>query len=526
MTLKKQALAAAITAAAMLALTACGGGSSASGGGGAAGTGPTGEPVAGGTGRILQANEPRGLDPAVIANSWANSPVVGNALYGQLMIDDPTTGKVEYRIAKDFTTKDGGKTFTLTLRDDVDFSDGTQLTANDVKATWEHAKDPATSSVDFPQATTIDKLTVVDDTTLKVELVTQIPKFANSILQTGLNWIASAASIKGGSEVMDTKPVGAGPYTLEKWARQDVITLVRNKFYYDAPKPYLDKLEVRAAVDPEQRFNTLSSNGADVSLESSWLNLDKAKTGGLQVKTLEFGGGSVLTLNNTKAPFDDVRARKAFAAALDLNQIDDAVNQGTGKIPTTLFGKTSPFYQDTPLITKDAGEAQKLFDELAADGKPLSFTLSVFPGSGAALGNSIQTQLSAFKNVKVAIKTIDIATYGKTMATKDYDVITNSITFGAEPEPRLWAGLHGTSGGNFSGVNDPELNAALDKGRTSLDEADRKAAYDEVEKRLVEIVPVIFFSGSALGVMANTNVGGLQQYGLGSVLPETLWIQK
>jgi len=112
------------------------------------------------------------------------------------------------------------------------------------------------------------------------------------------------------------------------------------------------------------------------------------------------------------------------------------------------------------------------------------------------------------------------------MATKEYDVITNSITFGAEPEPRFWAGLHGTSGGNFSGVNDPQLNAALDKARTSLDMADRKAAYDAVEKRLVEITPVIFFSGSALGVMANTNVGGLQQYGLGSVLPETLWIQK
>ena len=526
MILKKQALAAAIAAAAMLALTACGGADASGASGGGGGTGPTGEPVAGGTGRILQANEPRGLDPALIANSWANSPVVGNALYGQLMIDDPKTGEVEYRIAKDFTTKDGGKTFTLTLRDDVDFSDGTPLTANDVKATWEHAKDPSTSSVDFPQATTIDKLTVVDDTTLKVELVTEIPKFANSILQTGLNWIASAESIKGGSEVMDTHPVGAGPYTLEKWARQDVITLVRNENYYDAPRPYLDRLEVRTAVDPEQRFNTLSSNGADVSLESQWLNLDKAKKAGLQVKTLEFGGGSVFSMNNTKAPFDDVRARKAFAAAIDLDLIDDAVNQGTGKVPTTLFGKTSPYYDDIPLITKDAGEAQKLLDELAADGKPLSFTLSVFPGSGAVLGNSIQTQLSTFKNVKVEIKTIDIAEYGKTMATKDYDVITNSITFGAEPEPRLWAGLHGTSGGNFSGVNDPELNAALDKGRTSLDEADRKAAYDEVEKRLVEIVPVIFFSGSALGVMANTDVGGVQQYGLGSVLPETLWIQK
>lgn len=519
-TLGKTKVAGAI--AAVLVLTACSGGGGTSSAGG---EGPTGDPVTGGTGRILQQNEPRGLDPAVIANSWANSPVVGNALYGQLWIDDPETGEIEYRIAKDFSTKDDGKTYTLTLRDDVNFSDGTPLTAKDVKATWDHAKDPAASSVDFPQATQIAEATVVDDTTLDVELVTQTPKFANSILQTGLNWIASEKSIESGSKGMDANPIGAGPYTLEKWARQDVITLVRNDRYY-GDKPYLDKLEIRTAADPDQRYNTISSGGADVALDSQWLNLDKAKTAGLQVKTLPFGGGSILTMNNTRAPFDDVRARQALAAALDLGQIDDAVNQGKGSVPTTLFDESSPFFNDIPLVKKDTKKAQELLDEIAADGKPLEFTVSVFPGAGSLLANSIQTQLSTLENIKVEVHTIDIAEYGKTMATKDYDVITNSVTFGVEPEPRLWAGLHGSSGGNFSGVDDEQLNAALDKGRLAVEEADRKAAYQEVQNRLVEVTPVIFFSKSALGVIGANTVGGLQQYGMGSVLPETLWIKK
>lgn len=515
----------AVAAATALVLSACGGGSGGSSSSSGGAEGPSGDPVDGGVGRILQQTEPRSLDPAVIANSWANSPVVGNALYGQLMIDDPTTGEVQYRIATDFTSDDGGKTFTLKLRDDVKFSDGTPLTANDVKATWEHAKDPATASVDFPQATQIDKLTVVDDTTLKVELVNPTPKFANSILQTGLNWIASAPSIAAGSKAMDAKPIGAGPYTLEKFARQDVIVLVRNDGYY-GERPHLDKLEVRVANDPDQRYNTLQSGGADLAMEGQALNIAKAKDAGLQQNVLDFGGGSTFSMNNTKAPFDDVRARQALAAAIDLDQIDDAVNQGKGVLPTTLFGKTSPFYDDLPLITKDPAKAQKLLDELAADGKPLSFTLSVFPGSGVALGNSVQTQLSTLKNIKVEVKTIDIANYGTIMATKDYDVITNSITFGVEPEPRLWAGLHGGSGGNFSGVDDQQLNEALDAGRNSTDDAGRKAAYDAVQKRLVEIVPVIFFSSSVLGYIANPDVGGAQQYGLGSLLPETLWIKK
>lgn len=519
----RRSLVAAIAASA-LTMSACGG--SGSSGRTSNAAGPAGEPVSGGTGRILILSEPRSLDPANAGNLWGGAPIVGNALYGQLMIDNPTTGDIEYRIAESFTTDDGGTSFTLKLRDGIAFSDGSPLTADDVKATWDHAKDPATASNDGPQVSSIKTVDVVDPTTVKITLVSPIPTFANSVIQTGLNWVTSAKAIASGPEGMDKNPIGAGPYTLEKFARQDVIELKRNASYYDDGKPYLDALEVRVVQDPEQRFNTMSTGGADLSLEGQALNIDRLKTAGLQTEVLDWGGGSNFAMNTTKAPFDDVRARQAFADAIDLKQIDDALNQGTGTVPTTLFPKSSPFYEDVPLTTKDPTKAQRLLDELAADGKPLSFTLSVFPGTGAALGNSIQTQLSTFKNVEVKIKTIDIAAYGQTMATKDYDMITNSVTFGVEPEPRLWAGLHGSSGGNYTGLADPELDTALDTGLTSTDETARRAAYKTVQERLAETVPMVFWSSSVLGVVASDKVGGVQQYGAGSVLPETLWIAK
>lgn len=518
---QKQALIAGVAAAAFT-LSACGGGSSSDPA--SDGAAPSGQPVSGGTARVIETAEPRSLDPAVVANSWANSPVVGNSLYGTLMIDDPATGKMEYKIAKSFASDDGGSTFTLTLRDGVTFSDGTPFTAEAVKVGWDHVKDPATSSPDIPQAALIAQTTVVDDKTLKVKLTEPIPNFANAIVQTSLNWIASPASIKGGAKVMDVKPIGAGPYTLESWSRQDVIKLVRNDKFWDAPRPYLDRIEVRAVIDPDQRYNTLVSNGADLSLESNWNNLDKAQKAGLQNSTLQLGGGVALVLNTKSAPFDDPRARKALASALDLNTINDAVYNGTGKVPTTLFDQSSPFYQDIPLVTTDAAAAQKLFDELAGEGKPVSFKLSLFAGN-APLGNSIQTQLSTFKNVKVEVGTIDIAQYGTIMAKRDYNVIQSSVTF-ADPEPRLWGGLAGESRGNYSGINDPELNTALDAGRTGKTEAERVTAYETVQKRLAELNPIIFYTRSAPGVMANKNVGGLQQYGMGSLLPETLWLQK
>ncbi|MBH0118379.1 ABC transporter substrate-binding protein, partial [Rhodococcus sp. CX] len=168
----RRALAAvAATAATMLALSACSGNSAAE----SDSTGPSGNPIDGGTGLIIEQAEPRSLDPAVIANSWANSPVLGNALYGTLMIDNAETGAIEYKLAEDFSTVDGGKTFTLTLRDGVEFSDGTPFNAEAVKFGWDRIKEPATASPDKPQAALIESSRVVDDRTLEVTLVEPVP---------------------------------------------------------------------------------------------------------------------------------------------------------------------------------------------------------------------------------------------------------------------------------------------------------------------------------------------------------------
>ena len=125
------AFAAACSAA--LVLGACGSGDSASASNAAQSTVDAGDPVAGGTGRILQMGEPRSLDPAALSNTWAHQPTLGNALYGTLMVTANDTLELEYKMATDFSTADGGKTFTLALRPDLAFSDGSPLDAAAVK---------------------------------------------------------------------------------------------------------------------------------------------------------------------------------------------------------------------------------------------------------------------------------------------------------------------------------------------------------------------------------------------------------
>ncbi|MFF2846290.1 ABC transporter substrate-binding protein [Streptomyces sp. NPDC058001] len=517
-------LAGACGTALLLLLTACGGGGS--------GTDPSdgsttaGKPVSGGTARALQLSEPVSVDPALMGNEWVVTAFLGNALYGTLMVNDTKTGEVRYKMATAFTTEDGGKSFELKLRPGLTFSDGTPLDAEAVKFNWDRTRDPATGSYGLAEASMMASTDVVDATTLKVTMAQPVPYYAQAVITTSLNWIASPKALSAGRKAYDAKPVGAGPYTLKKWARQDSIALAKNPKYYDKPKPYLDSITVRTATDAKQRYDTVSSGGADVAIETNWENLSKAETAGLPASVVPLNGGQVLTMNTRRAPFDDVRARQAIAAALDLKAMNQSVYNGTGKASDTLFEKTSPFYEDIPLATTDKAKAQGLLDELAADGKPLSFSFKSFATTeNRAMAESVQTQLSQYKNVKVKIEVIDYADLAALRSKFDFDMTVSSANF-IDPETRLLSAFYGESRMNLSGIDDDQLNTALMKGRSATTDAERKAAYKTVQERLAELVPAVFMTRAAPSALTGKNVHGVVQYGGGSLLPEELWIKR
>ncbi len=433
-------------------------------------------------------------------------------------------GAVKYSMLESFDTTDNGATFTAKLRPKLVFSDGTPLRAEAVKFNWDRIKDPATGSVNRSEASEIASTEVVDELTLKITMAAPAPKYAQSVLTSSMNWIASPAALQKGGASFDKNPIGAGPFTLANWARQADITLVKNPRYWDAPKPYLDRLTLRAALDSDQRLNTVISGGADVAVESSWIKAAKAAKAGLPTDVMELGGGLLMAMNTRRAPFDDVRARRAVAAALDPDTVNLAVYNGTGKPADTLFSKTSPFYSDTSLATTDKAAAQKLFDELAAEGKPVSFTFTSAPTSeNRAIAENIQAQLSAFKNVHVEVKIIEVAELVGLRTTHNFDAVASSAFF-QDPEPRLTTVFSGSSPANLPGINDPKLNESILTGRTSSSDADRKAAYEMVQKRLADLAPVVFLARAAPSAIADKNVGGIVQYGLGSLLPQELWI--
>ncbi|MFD6896429.1 ABC transporter substrate-binding protein [Rhodococcus sp. NPDC060086] len=473
---------------------------------------------------ILQAAEPPSLDPASMSNVFAFHPALGNALYGTLMINDTETFEIEYKMATDFSTSDGGITYNLALRPGLMFTDGTPLDAAAVKFNWDRLRDPTLGSTSTRQAVQVADTEVIDATNLKVTMVAPNPHFAESLVAGALNWIASPTALQKGRQAFDENPVGAGPFTLVSWTRQSAIELEKNPDYWDAPRPYLDRLTIKGVHDTNQRINAMTTGAADLSLESTMANINKAGETGLQTETLPTGGGQMIGMNERRAPFDDVRARRAVRLALDLDALNTIVYNDEGEVPETFFPEESPFYSDMAFQASDPDEAQRLFDELAAEGKPVRFSFASFPTTDSrVLAEGVQAQLSTYDNVEVEVDMLDAATATTRLTTGDFDMIITA-TIVQDPDFALWTALHSQSTGNFTGTSDPELDAALDAGRVSESFEDRKAAYDTVQERLIEVVPGIWYIRAIPSVMYGTDVHGVELYTLGSPLPEELWI--
>ncbi|MFT4305866.1 MAG: ABC transporter substrate-binding protein [Microbacterium sp.] len=477
--------------------------------------------ASGGSLTVLLQASPTELTPASLQNSLQQTAFLGNALYGNLVYEDAGSGEIEYSMATDFSSTDGGTTFTLTLRDDLEYSDGTALTAGDVADNWDAITADTTSSSQTVAAT-VASTTVLDDTHLQVVLTAATPAFAEQIAASGLNWIAKPAALEAGDEASDAAPIGAGPFTLDDWTGEGTIDLVRNDNYWNAPKPYLDELHIVAVTDLDERVDALATDSAQLSMETEWAAAGQAEEADLTVTRLPTSGGRFLAFNTRSSPFDDVAVRRAVAEAIDVEALDEAVSSGAAALVDTLFAPESPLYDDVALQTYDPDAAQEVFDRLAEAGAALSFSFTTLSDADRIVAEAVQAQLAAY-DVTVTIDERTPADADAVYAQQDFQMILGVSSFIA-PGSSLSLAFASSSSGNLSGLDDAELDEALAAAQTATTTEAQQEAYTTVAERLAALTPVAWFTRVLSGTVSTAEVQGIVLDGAtGSPLPEDLW---
>jgi len=514
--------AAVIAAGMILGLAAC----STSGDPAPAGSASaTGDPVAGGDATIILGVEAvRGLDPAFLFNLTPSGDANRMAaIYDVLFWSDASTGEVHGQLGDSLEPDEDGTVWTMSLHPGIVFTDGTPLDAAAVVANYERIQDPATAS---PLAGLLEGATfgVVDETTLTIELAEPNLQF-DKIVATSFTHIGSPTAMAEDPDYANN-PVGAGPFVLDEWVRDDHMTLVRNPDYFQDGLPYLDSITFTPLRDPTQRINTVQTGAAHAAVPGSELAFKQAATdAGLALTTAPAGGGPVLMFNTQTAPFNDLRARQAVQLALNIEELTSVVDPGS-TAPDSLYGPESAFHPgDSIFVEHDAKAAQALFSELAADGNPVSFTVTM-PQSGffTRTAEYLQSRLAQYDDVTVQIETLDNATLDERVFRKqDYQMSAQIVPI-TDPEPNLAKLLQTGGQTNYMGFSDPELDAALDSGRASVDEKERTAAYATVEEIVVAQVPILPIRNQESFTVHAKSLHGLTLHGDGSLLYDRLWL--
>jgi peptide/nickel transport system substrate-binding protein len=513
----RRSFSAAVAVVALSALAACGS-SGNKGGSGNSTPGTQAQARSGGTATYISNGELRNLEPSMQINAPSNGSPVMDAIFDSLYTMDSFNGPLQPRIATSFTSPDG-VTWTMKLRPGVLFSDGTPLDAAAVKFSWDRMSQVGTLSQAFIEQ--LQNVTVKDPQTLIVTLKSANRQFDRAIPYGAMTWIVSPTAVKKeGNQGFARHPVGAGPFMLQSWVPNSKTVLVRNPHYWQPGLPKLDKLIITPNPDTNQAVDVLASGQAQAAFDSVGLATQRAKDDGLKVGATEpLSGGVYYFFNSALPPFNDIRARKAVTLAIDPDKINQQVFEGNGEVPKTVMLSSSPFFDPSLTVPKpNAQQAQQLFDEIAADGKPLSFTINgVAASQSGPVAKAIQAQLSKFKNVTVKVNLTDVTTYGLALYGHKFQMANGAINT-VDPEPMAYSTLHSGEASNFGGLNDPQLDKALDEGRTATTLEARKAAYADFQRRLIDDYSVIWMWRFKPTILETKNATGIQFYGMGSPL--------
>ncbi|WP_238015191.1 ABC transporter substrate-binding protein [Dactylosporangium sp. AC04546] len=487
-------------------------------------SGAQGEPRAGGTLQFLTFQEVATLDAGAARPTTGSGQLPLVAIYDMLAEVLPD-GTIKPRLAQSVETQDQ-RVWTITLRAGLKFSDGTPFDAEAVKAAWDRMADPATGSPSAGQVKTMKTYEVVDATTLKVTLAEKNSQWARYLMR-GLGMIPSPTAVKTLGAAFAQKPVGAGPFTVDSYVRDDRLVLKRNPLYWDAPRPYLDSLVVRPVLGDGPRLDTFSSGDADVIAFVIWSpELVQSIKQRLDTRIPPISGGQGIVLNTRKAPLDDVRVRRALLLAVDLADLNDKVNAGGAATVDSLFTKDSPFYSDAPSRPKtDLAMAQTLIDQYLAE-KGGSINLELLGTATSAVQNqALQQRWSQLKGVKVSVQTLEPVAFVTRQGKGDFQMAGSAVA-GVDPEPSMALALQTGSALNFGGFSDPLVDKALADGRTATTTQERAAVYRTLETQFWAQVPLIPTFRLPYAFVVSKDVGGFRLIDDGLPDFHEAWLKK
>jgi peptide/nickel transport system substrate-binding protein len=475
------------------------------------------KPIYGGSITIAQGVEPPGLDPTTATSAAIPRVVYSNILEGLVKID--RNGKIAPALVRDFKISKDGKEYTFSLKRGVKFHDGKPFDAEDVKFTFERLMDPKTATAHPEYYKDIDSVQVVDSHTVKIKM-----KNVNSMFLFNLARPDSIIVNKQAVDRLKSAPIGTGPFKFVEWVRGDHITLAKFDDYHRKGIPYIDKVTFNFIGDPSAQIASLKAGDIDViaydvSPENALLLEKDPKFKVLNGYTTT---KVILSTNNSRKPFNDVRIRRAMAHAIDRTALIKGAMSGYGVPIGSHMDPGNPYYIDlTPYYPYNPEKAKQLLKEAGyADGFEAVIKL---PERYVYARRSGEIIADMFSQVGIRLK-IELTEWGqwidRVFKNADYDL---TVIGHAEPfDINIYANPK-----YYFRYDSPKFQETLKKAEMEADPKIRKELYIACQKIITEdAVNGFLYVLPSLPTMKKEIMNWWEDYPMTAVDVTEVWIQK
>lgn len=403
-------------------------------------------------------------------------------------------------LAESYEISSDSLVYTFKLRQNVKFHDGTPFDAEAVKVNFERLKDEKNNLRLKRSALYVDKVEVVDDSTVKLILSQPYSAMLNKVAM--INIISPKALQEYGKDITQ-HPVGTGPYKFKEWVQGDRLTVEKNPHYWEQGVPKVDSITFKPVPENGSRIAMLKTGEADFIYPFPTEQVEQ--TDGKDGITVEKNASTIaryISINSMKKPFDDVRVRQALNYAVNKDAYVKVVKQGYGEKLDSLMSSKTQYYAQQQAYEFNVEKAKELLKEA---GYPDGFKAEIWGNTDSETQKGMQfvEQQLAQIGVTLDVKPMEEATLSEEInaAATPQDAKVqmwyvswspSSADADAAIRPLFSTEMFPPKGANTAYYSNPTVDELLVKANKSANVDEQKQLYGEVQGLVYKDAPWIF----------------------------------
>ena len=453
-------------------------------------------------------SDPPTLDPHLVTDTTSAGLIV-EMFSGLVTLNSDL--EIVPDLAESWDLSENGTLYTFKLREDIKFSDGSPITANDFSYSFNRAANPDTESpvaelylgdivgvqeVLDGESNEISGVKVIDDRNIQIKIDSPKAYFLAKLTYPTA-YVLNEANVNQGGDNWTDSPVVTGPFALERYDLGQVLILKRNDLYW-GEKAKLDRVEFNLAGGvPMAMYENgeIDITGVGLAdLERVQDQNDPLSKDLISVPpsfTINYIG-----FNVSKPPFDDIKFRQALNYAVDKQLIatqvySELVRPAYGILPPNFPG----FSSDVKGLVYDPDKAVKLLNESKyADPETRPLIVVTIPGTGGSPSLDMEVVADMWDRVlgvQIEIQQVEWATYLQDLHRERLQVWGGSGWQADYPDPQDFIDIlfHSESKGNHGKYSNSQVDEILEEARIDQDPLTRISKYNKAEQLIIDDAP-------------------------------------